>query len=58
MENETQRSKSFLKTKSIKSNLELDVWQLKEIKEALKEADNQDFIADKDFVELIEKYAD
>jgi len=50
--------KSFLKTKLIESYLELDAWKVKEIKEALKEADNQDFIADKDFVELIEKYAD
>jgi len=37
--------------------LELEVWQVKEIKEALKEADNQDFIAEKDFVDLIKKYA-
>ena len=57
MENRTLRSKSFLKTKAIKSYLELDVWQVKEIKEALKEADNQDFIAEKDFVDLIKKYA-
>ena len=57
MENEILRLKSLLKTKSIKSYLELDVWKVKEIKEALKEADNQDFIAEKDFVDLIKKYA-
>jgi hypothetical protein len=31
----------------------MDAWQAKEIKEALREAENQDFIAEKDFVDLI-----
>ena len=47
---------SFINTKLIESYLELDAWQLKEIKEALREAENQDFIAEKDFVDLIKKY--
>jgi predicted transcriptional regulator len=48
--------KSFINTKLTESYLELDTWQLKEIKEALREAENQDFIAEKDFVDLIKKY--
>jgi hypothetical protein len=31
----------------------LDAWKVKEIKEALREAENQDFIVEKDFVDLI-----
>ena len=32
-------------------------WQVKEIKAALKEADNQDFNSDKEFAKLVKKYA-
>ena len=43
----TNRSKSFLAAEAIRDFIELNEWQLREIKEALKEADSDDFASDK-----------
>ena len=42
----TQRSKSFLAAEAIRDFIELNEWQVQEIKDSLKEADNNDFASD------------
>lgn len=42
----TQRSKSFLATQALRDYVELNEWQIQEIKEAIKEADDGDFASD------------
>ena len=44
----THRSKSFLATEALKDFIELNEWQIHEIKDAIKEADNGEFASDKD----------
>ena len=41
--NATHRTKSFLAAEAIERYIELEAWQVKEIKAALKEADKKDF---------------
>lgn len=53
----TNRSKSFLAAEAIERYLELEAWQVKEIKQALKEADAAEFASDKDLAKAIKKYA-
>jgi predicted transcriptional regulator len=53
----TNRSKSFLATEALERYLELEAWQIKEIKQALKEADAGEFASDKDLAKAIKKYA-
>ena len=53
----TQRTKSFLASEAIERSLEVEAWQVNEIKAALKEADNQDFISEKEFAKLVKKHA-
>jgi predicted transcriptional regulator len=53
----TNRSKSFLAAEAIERYLELEAWQVKEIKQALKEADAGEFASDKDLAKAIKKYA-
>ena len=53
----TNRSKSFLAAEALERYLELEAWQIKEIKQALKEADAGEFASDKDLAKAIKKYA-
>ncbi len=53
----TQRSKSYLAAEAIERYLEVEAWQIKEIKQAVKEADNGDFVSDDEFKEITKKYA-
>ena len=53
----TNRSKSFLASEALERYLELEAWQIKEIKQALKEADAGEFASDKDLAKVIKKYA-
>jgi len=53
----TSRSKSFLAAEAIERYLELEAWQVKEIKQALKQADAGEFASDKDLAKAIKKYA-
>ena len=53
----TNRSKSFLASEALERYLELEAWQIKEIKQALKEADAGEFASDKDLAKAIKKYA-
>lgn len=42
----THRSKSFLATQALRDYVELNEWQIQEIKEAIKEADDGDSATD------------
>ncbi len=53
----THRTKSFLAAEAIERYLEAESWQVKEIKLALKEADQGDFVTDKEFAKLVKKHA-
>jgi RHH-type transcriptional regulator, rel operon repressor / antitoxin RelB len=53
----TRRTKSFLAAEAIERYIQLEAWQVEEIKLALKEAENQDFISDKEFAKLVRKHA-
>ena len=53
----TKRSKSFLAAEAIERYLEAEAWQIKEIKQALKEADAGDFVSDTEFAKIVKKYA-
>ena len=53
----TKRSKSFLAAEAIERYLEVEAWQIKEIKQAIKEADAGDFVSDAEFAAVVKKYA-
>ncbi len=42
----TRRSRSFLAAEAVRDFIELNEWQIQEIKDALKEADNGKFASD------------
>ncbi|BEI32983.1 MULTISPECIES: CopG family ribbon-helix-helix protein [unclassified Polynucleobacter] len=53
----THRTKSFLAAEAIERYIELEAWQVNEIKAALKEADKKDFISEREFAKLVRKHA-
>jgi RHH-type rel operon transcriptional repressor/antitoxin RelB len=53
----TNWSKFFFASEVIERYLELEAWQIKEIKQALKETDAAEFASDKDLAKAIKKYA-
>lgn len=53
----THRSKSYLAGEAIRQYLELEVWQIGEIQQALKEADANDFASEDDVNAIVRKYA-
>lgn len=53
----THRSKSYLAGEAIRQYLELEVWQIGEIQQALKEADANDFVSDDEVNAVVRKYA-
>ncbi len=52
----TQRSKSFLAAEAIREYVELNEWQIGEIRAALVEADAGDFASDKEVRALARKW--
>lgn len=52
----TQRSKSFLATEAIREFIEINEWQIQEIKAALKEADVGDFASEQDVKNVFTKW--
>lgn len=52
----TQRSKSFLAAEAIREFVEINEWQIAEVKMALKEATAGDFASDKDVAGLAKKW--
>jgi RHH-type transcriptional regulator, rel operon repressor / antitoxin RelB len=53
----TNRSKSVLAAEAIERYLEVESWQIQEIKQAIKEADAGDFVSDAEFAKIVKKYA-
>ena len=52
----THRSKSFLATVALRDYVELNEWQVQEIKDAIGEADNGDFASDQAVSETLGKW--
>jgi RHH-type transcriptional regulator, rel operon repressor / antitoxin RelB len=52
----TQRSKSFLAADAIRQYLEINAWQIQEIKAAIAEADAGDFADDADLKAVTDKW--
>lgn len=52
----TNRSKSFLAAEALRDYVELNEWQIKEIKEAIKEADEGDFASDQAISKVLGKW--
>jgi len=52
----THRSKSYLASQAVKEFIELNEWQIQEIKEAIKEADAGDFATDGEVQEITAKW--
>jgi RHH-type transcriptional regulator, rel operon repressor / antitoxin RelB len=51
-----ERSKSYLAAEAIRAYVELNEWQIAEIKAALKEADAGDFASDKEVDRVVKKW--
>ncbi len=52
----TSRSRSFLAAEAIRDFVELNEWQIQEIHDAIKEADNGDFATDKAVCKTLDKW--
>ena len=52
----THRSKSFLASEAVREFIELNEWQIQEIKTALKEADEGDFASPEEEAAVLNKW--
>jgi predicted transcriptional regulator len=52
----TDRSKSYLAAEAIREFIELNEWQLREIKQAVKEADTGDFASEQALKKVLRKW--
>lgn len=52
----THRTKSYLAGEAIRKYLDLEAWQVGEIQQALKEADEGDFASADDVAAIMKKY--
>lgn len=52
----THRSKSFLAAQALRDYVELNEWQIAEIKTAIKEADDGEFASDQDVQSTLNKW--
>lgn len=52
----TDRSKSYLAAEAVRAYVEINEWQIAEVRAALKEADAGDFVDDKDVTKLVRKW--
>ena len=52
----TERSRSFLVAEAIREYVELNEWQIEEIKKGLREADAGDFATDEEMEQTISKW--
>lgn len=52
----THRSKSFLAEEAIVRHIDLEVWQVGEIEQAIQEADRGDFATPSDLADLLKQY--
>jgi predicted transcriptional regulator len=49
----TQRSKSFLAAEAIREFVELNEWQVEELKSAMQEANSEDFASDQEVDDVL-----
>jgi predicted transcriptional regulator len=54
----TNRSKSFLAVEALRDFVEINQWQIQEITDALREADDGDFASEKDVNKIFSKWSD
>jgi predicted transcriptional regulator len=54
---DTDRSESMLAVEAIERYLEVEDWRVKEIKQAIKEADAGDYVSEKELEKVKKKYA-
>jgi RHH-type rel operon transcriptional repressor/antitoxin RelB len=52
----THRSKSFLAAEAVREFIEINEWQIEEIKDAVKEADAGDFASDQEVQAVFNKW--
>ena len=52
----TNRSKSFLASEAIREYIDVNEWQIAEIKKGLQEADRGDFATDEELQKVIDKW--
>jgi predicted transcriptional regulator len=52
----THRSKSFLAAEALRDYVALNEWQIQEIKEAIKEADDEDYASDQTVSKTLGKW--
>lgn len=52
----THRSKSFLAVEALRDFIELNEWQIQEIRDAVKEADNGEFATDEELSKTLAKW--
>ena len=52
----THRSKSFLAAEAVREFIEINEWQIEEIKDAVKEADAGDFASDREVQTVFNKW--
>lgn len=53
----THRSKSYLASEAIREFVELNEWQVHEVKAAIQEADAEDFASEGDMDNLVKKWS-
>ncbi|WP_324780302.1 CopG family ribbon-helix-helix protein [Thiobacillus sedimenti] len=53
----THRSRSFLAEEAIARYIDLEAWQIGEIEQAIREADNGDFASASELADLLKKHA-
>ena len=53
----TSRSKSFLAAEALRDFIEINEWQIREISDAIKEADDGDFASDEEVNKVYSKWS-
>ena len=53
----TSRSKSFLAAEALRDYIEIKEWQIREISDAIKEADDEDFASDEEVNTVYSKWS-
>lgn len=53
----TSRSKSFLAAEALRDYIEINEWQIREISDAIKEADDEDFASDEEVNKAYSKWS-
>jgi len=52
----THRSKSYLAAEAVREFIEINEWQIEELKEAIKEADTEDFSSNQEVLAVFRKW--